>query len=75
MIADIFFIREYFFRTRYSTLQTSMLIGLTVSFIIATISEVSIKEPKHFFRNIYKLPIAIPLVIVMILLTLSSMNQ
>ena len=75
VLADIFFIHEYFFRTRYSVLQTPSFVGLTISLIIATIFEATATQQKHGLRTIYRWYVAIPLIILMILLTLTSMNR
>jgi hypothetical protein len=72
---DMFYIQEYFFKARYSVLQTSSLVGLTLSFLLAAISEATNRESKNGLRNIYKWHIAIPIIFVMVLLTLASMNR
>jgi hypothetical protein len=74
-LADMFFLHKYFFVTRYSVLQTPALAGLTISYIIATISEAMAQSPIKGIRNIYKWNVAIPLAIFMILFTLASMSR
>jgi|AntRauTorckE6833_2_1112554.scaffolds.fasta_scaffold06748_4 hypothetical protein len=75
VLADMFFIHEYFFKTRYSILQTPAFAGLTLSFLIASISETMNKESKHGLRKIYKWYVALPVILILIALTLASMNK
>jgi hypothetical protein len=74
-LLDMFLLHEYLFKTRYSVLQTSALGGLTVAFIVATISEAVKRDSIRGPRMIYKWYIAVPIIIVLVLLTLASMNR
>jgi len=74
-IVDMFFLQEYFFKTRYSVLQTPALAGLTISYVFASILEMMNRRPATGLRYIYKWYVALPVVVLLILITLSSMNR
>lgn len=74
-LVDMFLLQEYFFKTRYSVLQTPVFAGLTLSLCIALMTEAINKESKRGLRIIYKWYIAVPIIFVTVLLTFASMSR
>lgn len=74
ILADMFFLHEYFLKTRHSVILTPAFAGLTVSFLVAFIFGTVTKAEKYGFRSIYRWYVALPLVILMTFLTIASMN-
>jgi bacteriorhodopsin len=74
-LANMLFLHKYLFHTRHSDLQTLAFGGVVLSLFIALVYEAINSEPKRGYRKIYKSYIAIPLIVVMVLLTLASMNR
>ena len=74
--ADDLLLREYLFnKARYSTLPTYALTGFAMSLLVAMFYEMKMPEHKLDLRIIYKWYIALPLIFIVILLTLASMNR
>ena len=75
VLIDMFFLEKYLFRTRYAVLLTPSLIGLTISYVIATLRIAMGRERVKGVTYIYAWYIAIPITILLLLLTLASMNR
>jgi|AntRauTorckE6833_2_1112554.scaffolds.fasta_scaffold23959_2 hypothetical protein len=74
-LVDMFFLERYIFKTRYGVLFTPALVGLTISYIAAAISEAVNNKSVTGVRYIYKWHAALPLAIILIMITLASMNR